>query len=163
MRFSWLAAHYPGRPVEQLWFALDRDARGDWWFDAYFLGRVRLSGGSEHVARFASWLLKPAVDEAYERSFVLVDDEPDPGRPISWLAPGATEPARVSDTVLTVEVMIGRDEDGGPEYLMLQPSGRAPQQGFAFQICAELVWEPMDRASVERAAVALLDSSAGPA
>ena len=155
-RFAWQGAHYSGRPVEELWFALERDEHGDWWFAAYFLGRVWLSGGAARAAEFARWLLVPPPRQRYEKDFVLLDDEPTPGRAISWLAPDATEAERIEDTELTVEIMIGRDDDGGPEYLILQPSGHAPRQGFAFQICAELVWEPMDRAAVERTAAALL-------
>ncbi|MCP3804831.1 hypothetical protein NLX83_36750 [Allokutzneria sp. A3M-2-11 16] len=158
-RFAWRGSHYSGRPVEELWFALDRDERGDWLFDAYFLGRLPLSGGAEHAAAFARWLLAPPPRRRYEKDFVLLDDEPTPGRAISWLAPDSTEAERVEDTELTVEIILGRDEDDGPEYLILQPSGHAPRHGFAFQICAELVWEPMDRAAVEHTAALLLDAA----
>ncbi|MFB9903879.1 hypothetical protein [Allokutzneria oryzae] len=158
-RFRWHGSHYPGSPVEELWFAIERDQRGTWWFDAYVLGRVRLSGGAPHVARFARWLLEPPPQERYESEFLLVDDEPQPGRAISWLARGATEPERIDTIELTVEVLLGREGEGGPEFLQLAPAGHAPEHGIAFQVCAELEWDPMDRTTLERTATALLTAT----
>lgn len=44
-RLAWRGSHHPGRPVEDQWIALDGDADGGWWFDAYFLGCLPLGQG----------------------------------------------------------------------------------------------------------------------
>jgi hypothetical protein len=157
-RFGWRGSHYPGRPVEDLWIAIGRDTGGAWWFDAYFIGRVRLRGGPQHVAGFARWLLTVPPENPYESEFMLIDDEPQPGQGISLLPEG---------TLLTVEVRLGREETGGPEFLQVLPSGltavlpSGQGQRAAFQVCAELECQPVDRIVLEQAAATLLAITAG--
>lgn len=114
-RLAWRGSHYPGRPVEDLWIALDRDAGGGWWFDGYFFGRLPLGQGAPRAAEFARWLLAAPPTGPYEWEFTLIDREPQAGSP--WIAAG---------TLLTVEFLLGREEADGPEYLQMLPSGRRP-------------------------------------
>ena len=47
--------YYAGRGEE--WFRLGRDDDGQWWYDGWLIGRGPISGGAEHVAAFARFLL----------------------------------------------------------------------------------------------------------
>ncbi|MEU9039475.1 hypothetical protein AB0D45_31850 [Streptomyces sp. NPDC048352] len=120
-----------------------RGSRG--CFDAYFIGRAALTGGAPRAAAFARWLLAAPPEGRYEDEFTLVDGEPQSGS------------RRLADgTRLTVEVLVGREEAGGPEYLQVLLSGEVP--GGAFEVCAPLVCERVPRADLEAAAARLLTS-----
>lgn len=58
----------------------------------------------------------------------------------------------------TVEILMGREEDGGPEYLQVLPSGE--KHSLAFEVCAPLECQPVPRAYLEAAAARLLTISA---
>ncbi|MFB6677581.1 hypothetical protein ACFCWG_35265 [Streptomyces sp. NPDC056390] len=147
-RLAWRGSHYPGRPVEDLWIALDRDADGGWWFDAYFLGRLSLGQGAPWAAEYARWLLAAPPSGPYEREFTLIDREPQAGS------------ARIAaGTLLTVGFLLGREEPDGPEYLQLLPSGETAVRHLGFEVCAPLECEPLPRASLEVAAAGLLDAA----
>ncbi|WP_185899548.1 hypothetical protein [Streptomyces sp. WAC07061] len=138
-RFGWRGSHYPGRPVEELWLAVGRDPDGGWYFDAYFLGRTPLPGGAPVAAAFARWLLAAAPEGRYEEEFLLLDGVPRSG------------------SLLTVEVLLGREEAGGPEYLQVLLSGEAG--GHAFEVCAPLECRRVVRAELEAAAQRLLGAA----
>lgn len=145
-RFGWRGRHYPGEPVEELWLAVGADGTdGTWWFDAYFVGRTTLAGGAPMAAAFARWLLADAPEGRYEEEFVLVDAEPH----------GADGTRR-----LTVEVLLGREEAGGPEYLQVLPYGEVG--GYAFAVCAPLVCPRVVRADLDAAAARLLGDAERP-
>jgi hypothetical protein len=124
--------------------------------EATLVGRVELRGGAPQAAAFARWLLAARPEGPYETEFLLVDRELGAAPAIAWLPAGALEPVRIEHTTLTVEVLLGREAAGGPEYLIVEPMGFAPEQGFAFQVCEPLDCEPLDRARLEREAAALL-------
>lgn len=155
VRFAWQGSHCHGEVIEELWFAIGRDGGGDWWFDAHGIGRVRLAGGAPQAAELARWLLAAPAEDRCESEFVVVDGERRSGPSITWLPDGATEPVLIEDT-LTVTLLRGRDDRGGPEYLQVIPRGDALSAGFSFQIRAELDWEPVDREALEAAAARLL-------
>ncbi|MDK9497610.1 hypothetical protein QEZ40_002551 [Streptomyces katrae] len=148
-RYGWRGSHYPGEPVEDLWLAVDRDPDDGWCFDAYFLGRTALPGGAPLAAAFARWLLAAAPEGRYEEEFLLLDGEPQSGS--RRLADGA---------LLTVEVLLGREEAGGPEYLQVLLSGEVG--GRAFEVCAPLECRRVDRAELEAAANRLLGDAERP-
>lgn len=151
-RFGWRGSHYAGVPVEDMWLAVGRDPDGTdgaWCFDAYFIGRTALAGGAPRAAAFARWLLAEAPAGRYEEEFTLVDAEPQSGS------------ARLSDgTRLTVEVLLGREEAGGPEYLQVVLSGAVG--GYAFEVCAPLDCPRVLRADLEAAAARLLHDAEPP-
>ncbi|MFI8790310.1 hypothetical protein [Streptomyces sp. NPDC055105] len=147
-RLAWRGSHYPGRPVEDLWIALDRDAGGGWWFDGYFIGRLPLGQGAPRAAEFARWLLAAPPTGPYEWEFTLIDREPQAGSP--WIAAG---------TLLTVEFLLGREEPDGPEYLQMLPSGETAVRHLGFEVCAPLECEPLPRTALEVAAAGLLDAA----
>ncbi|EFL19548.1 hypothetical protein [Streptomyces sp. C] len=148
-RFGWRGSRYPGEPVEDVWLAVGRDPDAAWWFEAYFVGRTTLAGGAPLAAAFARWLLADAPEGRYEEEFVLVDDEPQSGS------------ARLADgTRLTVEVLLGRAEAGGPEYLQVLLYGEAG--GRAFEVCAPLRCPSVVRADLDAAAARLLRDAERP-
>jgi hypothetical protein len=153
-RYQWRGSHYHGAPISDLWFALGTDD-GVWWFDAFFIGRAPLTGGAAQATAFARWLLEDPPPERYEKEFLLVEDEPMPGFGITWIPDGEHRPVHIQNTRLTVECLLGREEVGGPEYLLVVPAGHAPDQGFGFQVCAELECEPLDRCQLESTAAEL--------
>uniref|UniRef100_UPI002F907165 hypothetical protein n=1 Tax=Streptomyces sp. NBC_01001 TaxID=2903713 RepID=UPI002F907165 len=142
-RFGWRGSHYPGMPVDDLWLAVGQDPDGTWWFDAYFIGRVTLLGGAPRAIAFAQWLLASPPEGLYEKEFMLVDGEPQSGS--RRLANG---------TLLTVEILLGREEAGEPEYLQVLPSGEV--RNYAFEVCAPLECKRVVRAELEAAATRLL-------
>lgn len=147
-RFGWRGSHYPGMPVDDLWLAIGRGPDGTWWLDAYFIGRTTLMGGAPRAAAFAQWLLACPPEGRYEKEFMLVDSEPQSGS------------RRLTDgTRLTVEVLLGREEAGEPEYLQVLLSGEI--RNFAFEVCAPLECRQMLRAELEAAAARFL-ASGGP-
>ncbi|MGY0064155.1 hypothetical protein ACWY4P_48285 [Streptomyces sp. LZ34] len=148
-RLGWRGSHYSGRPVEDLWVAVGKDPDGTWWFDAYFIGRVTLRGGARRAAAFARWLLAPPPEGPYEKEFMLIDSEPQTGS--RHIAEG---------TLLTVEVLMGREEPGGPEFFQVLPSGETPVRRLGFEVCAPLDCQPVPRADLEHAAARLLMVSA---
>ncbi|MET7952304.1 hypothetical protein [Micromonospora sp. NPDC005324] len=143
-RFEWRGSHYVGRPVEDLWTAIGRDADGEWWFDAYYVGRLSLHGGALQAAEFARWLLAVPPDDSYESGFLLIDDEPAAARG-NW-----------NDAHLSIEFLLGRDEPGGPEYLQIIPTGYSQALKVGLSICAELECQPVSRSTLEHAARRLL-------
>lgn len=155
-RYGWRGSHYAGSPVVDLWFAISRDPDGGYWFDAYLVGRLRVRGGAPHLADFARWLLAERPDGPYEAEFLLVADVPQEGLGGSWLPPGGTSPEWVDDLRMSVEILIGREAAGGPEFLQVIPLGHSVGKGFGFQPCAELECEPLDRPTLDRAAARLL-------
>lgn len=146
-RFSWRGSHDAGMPVDDLWLAINKDPDGTWCLDAYFIGRTTLTGGAPQAAAFAEWLLACPPEGRYEKEFVLVDGEPQSGS--RRLADGAR---------LTVEILLGREEAGGPEYLQVVLSGEIRTYGFA--VCAPLECQQVLRAELEAAAARLLASRA---
>ncbi|MDT0547565.1 MULTISPECIES: hypothetical protein [Streptomyces] len=144
-RLDWRGNHYSGTPVDDLWLAVFKTLDGVWWFDAYFIGRVPLRGGVARAAAFARWLLAAPPDGPYETEFVLVRGEPQAGT--RQIAEG---------TLLTVELLMGREQPGGPEFLQVLLFGETPVRHLAFEVCAPLDCQPMPRAELERAATGLL-------
>ncbi|MFJ3528196.1 MULTISPECIES: hypothetical protein [unclassified Streptomyces] len=143
-RFGWRGSHYPGRPVEDLWLAINKDPDGPWWLDAYFIGRTTLTSGAPRAAAFAQWLMACPPEGRYEKEFMLVDSEPQ------------SESGRLADgTRLTVEVLLGREEACGPEYLQVLLSGET-RNFHAFEVCAPLDCQRVHRAGLEAAAARLL-------
>ncbi|MEU9718139.1 hypothetical protein [Streptomyces sp. NPDC047976] len=148
-RFGWRGSHYPGGPVEELWLAVGGEPGGGWCFDAYFIGRTPLPGGAPLAAAFARWLLAAAPEGRYEEEFLLLDGEPQSGS------------RRLADgTLLTVEVLLGREEAGGPEYLQVLLFGEVG--GYAFEVCAPLECRRVVRAELEAAAERLLGGTERP-
>lgn len=148
-RFGWRGSHYPGRPVDDQWLAVGQDPDGAWYFDAYFIGRTTLSGGAPRAAAFAQWLLASPPEGRYEKEFMLVDSEPQSGS------------RRLADgTRLTVEILLGREEAGGPEYLQVLLYGEIRNR--AFEVCAPLECRHVLRAELEAAAARLLGTSRCP-
>ncbi|WP_329453298.1 hypothetical protein OG894_42745 (plasmid) [Streptomyces sp. NBC_01724] len=146
-RLGWRGNHYPGMPVDDLCLAIGSDPDGAWWFDAYFIGRVALPGGAPLAAAFAQWLLASPPIGPYEKEFMLIDGEPQSGS------------RRVTDgTRFTVEILLGREEAGGLEYLQMLPSGET--SNFAFEVCAPLECQAVYRADLEAAAARLLTEAA---
>ncbi|WP_329383084.1 hypothetical protein OG625_20715 [Streptomyces sp. NBC_01351] len=146
-RFGWRGSHYAGTPVDDLWLAINKDPDGTWCLDAYFIGRTTLMGGAPRVAAFAQWLLACPPDGRYEKEFTLVDSEPQSGS------------RRLTDgTRLTAEILLGREEAGGPEYLQVLLSGEI--HNYAFAVCAPLECQRVLRAELEAAAARLLASRA---
>ncbi|MGW6855592.1 hypothetical protein [Streptomyces xanthophaeus] len=146
-RFGWRGSHYPGEPVDDLWLAIGEDPDGTWCLDAYFIGPTTLTGGAPRAAAFAQWLLVSPPEGRYEKEFILVDGEPQSGS------------RRLADgTRLTVEILLGREEAGGPEYLQVILTGEI--RNYAFAICAPLECQPVLRAELEAAAARLLTSGA---
>ncbi|MFE9796556.1 hypothetical protein ACFYRL_33040 [Streptomyces goshikiensis] len=142
-RFGWRGSHYPGLPVDDLWLAVGKDPVGAWCFDAYFIGRMTLNGGAPRAAAFAQWLLASPPEGRYEKEFMLLESEPQNGS------------RRLTDgTRLTVEILLGREEAGGPEYLQVLLSGEIGNA--AFEVCAPLDCERVLRAELEPAAARLL-------
>ncbi|MFJ5804100.1 hypothetical protein [Streptomyces decoyicus] len=134
-------------PVDNLWLAVGKGPAGTWCFDAYFIGRTTLTGGALRAAAFARWLLASPPEGQYEKEFMLVDGEPQSGS------------RRLTDgTRLTVEILLGREEAGGPEYLQVLLSGEI--RNVAFEVCAPLVCQRVLRAELEPAAARLLTSRA---
>ncbi|MGE7386917.1 hypothetical protein ACQKM2_15690 [Streptomyces sp. NPDC004126] len=148
-RFGWRGSHYPGAPVDDMWLAVGADPGGGWYLDAYFIGRTPLPGGAPLAAEFARWLLAPAPEGRYEEEFLLLDGEPQRGS--RALAEGA---------LLTVEVLLGRAEAGGPEYLQVLLFGEVG--GRAFEVCAPLECGRVVRAELEAAAQRLLGDAERP-
>lgn len=142
-RFGWRGSHYPGMPVDDLWLAVGKDPDGTWCFDAYFIGRTTLMGGAPRAAAFAQWLLACPPEGRYEKEFMLVDSEPQSGS--RQLTDG---------TRLTVEILLGREEAGGPEYLQVLLSGET--RNSAFEVCAPLECQRVLRTELEAAAARLL-------
>ncbi|MCX4826014.1 hypothetical protein OG883_40790 [Streptomyces sp. NBC_01142] len=148
-RLGWRGIRYPGMSIDDLWLAVGKAPDGTWWFDAYFIGRVTLRGGAPRAAAFAQWLLTPPPEVQYEKEFILVHGEPQ------------CRSRQIADgTRLTIEILMGREEAGGPEYLQVLPSGETPRQGIAFEVCAPLECQPVPRADLEAAAARLLTISA---
>lgn len=125
--------------------AVGQDPDGTWCFDAYFIGRTTLLGGAPRAAAFAQWLLASPTEGRYEKEFMLVDGEPQSGS------------RRLTDgTRLTVELLLGREEASGPEYLQVLLSGEI--RNLAFEVCAPLECQQLPRAELEAAAARLLTS-----
>ncbi|MFK0256147.1 hypothetical protein [Streptomyces sp. NPDC090445] len=147
-RLGWRGTHYSGMPVEDLWLAVGKAPDGSWWFDAYSIGRVTLPGGAPRAAAFAHWLLTSPPEGPYEKEFMLIHGEPQRGS------------RRLTDgTRLTVEILMGREEAGGPEYLQMLLTGEI--RAFAFEVCAPLECRPVPRADLEAAAARLLTIASG--
>ncbi|MFJ3876784.1 hypothetical protein ACIPW5_04925 [Streptomyces sp. NPDC090077] len=148
-RFGWRGSHHPGVPADDMWLAVGRDPDGGWSLDACFIGRTPLPGGAPLAAGFARWLLAPAPAGRYEEEFLLLDGEPQSGS------------QRFADgTLLTVEVLLGRAETGGPEYLQVLLSGEV--RGLPFEVCAPLECRRVARAALEAAATRLLGDAERP-
>ncbi|MEV7730303.1 hypothetical protein AB0P15_37165 [Streptomyces sp. NPDC087917] len=147
LRFGWRGSHYPGAPVDDLWLAVGKDPSGTYCFDAFFIGRTTLRGGAPRAVAFAQWLLASPPEDRYEEEFMLVDGEPQSG-----------SRRLVDGTRLTVEILLGREEADGPEYLQVLLSGET--RDFAFEVCAPLVCQRVLRAELEAAAARLLTSHA---
>ena len=113
------------------WLTLGRQPDGSWWLDARHAGRWPVGGGVERVTAFAHWLREPPPPGRYEKEFLLLDRQE--------LGPG---PQTVQP--LTVEVLLGRENRGGPELLVV----------YLEEI--QLRWEPADRHRIEEAAAGLL-------
>ncbi|WP_327270991.1 hypothetical protein OG609_01065 [Streptomyces sp. NBC_01224] len=148
-RLGWRGAHYLGSPVDDLWIAIGEEPDGTWWFDAYFIGRVPLGGGAPRSAAFAQWLLATPPEGRYEKEFMLIDGEPQRGS--RQIADG---------TWLTVEVLMGREETDGPEFLQVLLSGETRVQRLAFEVCAPLECQPIHRSDLEDTIARLLTISA---
>ncbi|MFD9081845.1 hypothetical protein [Streptomyces erythrochromogenes] len=146
-RFGWRGSHYAGRPVDDLWFAVGKGPDGAWFFDAYFIGRTTFHGGAPRAAAFAQWLLASPPDGRYEEEFALIDGEPQAGS------------RRLTDgSRLTVEILLGREEAGGPEYLQVLLHGETGNAGF--QVCAPLTCLRVSRSELGASAARLLASCA---
>ena len=132
-----------------MWIAITKDDDESWWFDAYLLGRCRLSGGRQCVEDFARWLLAPVPEGVYETEFVLIDNERQTvGHAGALLGEGQ---------YLNIEILLGRNESGGPESLTVVATGdTGPPSYRAFLLFAGLECEPVDRDYLERAAAELL-------
>lgn len=144
-RFGWRGSHYPSVPVDDHWLEVGQDHVGAWYFDAYFIGRTTLSGGAPRAAAFAQWLLVSPPEGRYEKEFMLVDGEPQSGS------------RRLADgTRLTVEILLGREEAGGPEYLQVLLFGEIGN--LAFEVCAPLECQQVLRPELEAAAARFLTS-----
>ncbi|AXE82256.1 hypothetical protein [Streptomyces atratus] len=148
-RLGWRGTHYPGTPVDDLWIAILKEPDGTWWFDAYFIGRVPLGGGAPRSAAFAQWLLATPPEGPYEKEFMLIDGERQSG--LRQIADG---------TLLTVEVLMGREETGGPESLQVLLSGETRVQRLAFEVCAPLECTLVRRSDLEDSIARLLRISA---
>ena len=134
-----------------MWIAITKDDDESWWFDAYLLGRCRLGGGRQRVDDFARWLLAPVPEEAYETEFVLIDDERQTGDHAGAVLR--------EGQYLNIELLLGRSESGGPEYLTVVPTGdTGPPSYWAFLLFDGLEYEPVDRDYLERAAAELLEA-----
>ncbi|MFI6054863.1 hypothetical protein ACIBCO_32855 [Streptomyces violascens] len=135
----------PGTPIDDLWMAIGSAPDGSWMFDTCFIGRVAMHGGASTAAAFARWILSAPSEGRYENEFRLIDGEQQIGA--GPLADG---------TWLTVEVLMGREEHGGPEYLRLLLSGETSVQRIPFEVCAPLHCEPVPRTELQCAAARLL-------
>jgi hypothetical protein len=153
-RYQWRGSHFHEGPVEDLWFALGEDS-GEWWFDAFYIGRARLTGGAARAIAFAQCLLEEPPTGRYEKEFLLVHNEPW-GRGMYWKRDGQETPLRIVNTTLEVTCLLCRDIPEGAEYLTINPSGHAPEDGVGFDICAELWSKPVDRSRLRSAATTLL-------
>ncbi|MDX2394976.1 hypothetical protein ACWGHM_36635 [Streptomyces sp. NPDC054904] len=146
-RFGWRGSHDAGTPVDDMWLAISKDPDGTWFLDAYFIGRTTLTGGAPQATAFAQWLLACPSEGPYEREFILIDSEPQSGS------------RRLTDgTRLTVEILLGREEAGGPEYLQVLLFGGI--RDYAFPVCAPLECPRVLRPELEAAAARLLASRA---
>ncbi|MEU7508636.1 hypothetical protein ACFZBM_17795 [Streptomyces lavendulae] len=142
-RFGWRGSHFPGMTVDDQWLAVGEGPVGAWYFDAYFIGRTTLSGGAPRAVAFAQWLLASPPEGRYEKEFVLVDGEPQSGS------------RRLTDgTRLTVEILLGREEAGRPEYLQVLLSGEI--RNLPFEVCAPLECQQVIRPELEAAAARFL-------
>lgn len=97
--------------------------------DSFRYGAMFGSAAVRAAAEFARWLLAPRPQGQYEVEFRVVD---------AW-------PARGPE--YTVEIGLGREDAGGPEYLVMWPSGYLPGIGQGADVGPELMWEPVDRAA----------------
>ncbi|MCY1137080.1 hypothetical protein OWR29_03655 [Actinoplanes sp. Pm04-4] len=77
---------------------------------------------------------------------MLKDDRPVPG----FWSP---------DMLIDLDVMLGREHAGGPEYLVVWPSGYFPELKVGADISGELHWEPVDRNRLHNQATALLTAA----
>jgi hypothetical protein len=136
---------YAGRGEE--WFAIGHEPDGRWWYDGWEIGRVPIGRGAGHVAEFARWLLAERPAGRYETEFALLDGE----KPVSdfW------DPTMV----FTIDVLLGRQQEGDPEHLLIYPVGYFPRSQTYAHICDELSWEPVDRDHLRIQAAALLDAA----
>ncbi|MDA5284113.1 hypothetical protein [Streptomyces sp. Isolate_45] len=134
-------------PVDDMWLAISKDPDDTWCLDSYFIGRTTLTGGAPHAAAFAHWLLACPPEGPYEKEFILIDSEPQSGS------------RRLTDgTRLTIEILLGREEAGGPEYLQVLLFGEI--RDYAFPVCAPLECQRVLRPELEAAAARLLVSRA---
>lgn len=115
------------------WLSLGRAPDGSWWFAALYAGRWAIDGGTPQVAAFAQWLLEPPPAGRYEKEFFLLDEQ----------SPNAGS----SVCPLTVHVLLGRENAGGPEYLVV------------YLDSVGLEWESVERNELEAAATMLLDAT----
>ncbi|MFD7167305.1 hypothetical protein [Streptomyces violascens] len=143
--FGWRGRHCPGTPMDDLWVAIGAAPDGSWWFGAHSVGRVTMLGGASTAAAFARWALSAPSERRYENEFLLIEGEQQTGA--GPLAHG---------TWLTVEVLMGRQEHGEPEYLQLLLTGETSVQRIPFEVCAPLHCEPLPRAGFRCAAARLL-------
>ena len=85
----------------------------------------------------------------YETEFALLENE----MPVSdfW----------DSSMVVTIEMLLGREQAGDPEHLFVYPGGYFPQSRTSAHLCDELSWEPVDRDRLRIQAIALLEIAQG--
>lgn len=133
-RYEWREPYLGDEPVEQ-YFALGKDDRG-WWYEPYRQPWMRLSGGAEHVAAFAEWLLVQPGPGCYEREFALAGDLD---------APAETYP-------LQVGIILYRDIEGGPEGFCIDHQGSNGDWWYG----SGLDCDDVDREQLERGARRLL-------
>jgi GNAT superfamily N-acetyltransferase len=156
-RYEW-----PGRlchcaPVTVLWFELGHDDTG-WWFEAEAVGRHRLNRGSAHLCAFAHWLLAPPPAGGYGREFPLVVGAPT-RQGLAWRPPAPdAEPVRF-ESVVSVDVALGRKEPDGPEFLRVTATESAPGTGLSDPHRPVLECATVDRTRLEQAASALLGAA----
>lgn len=138
MRLDWRRPNAAGTE-EDVWLAAGVDDVGDWWFGALYYSWSRVTGGAPRVAELARWLSEPLQEYTNyaETDFVITDWEPETtpsGEQIEYFA----------------ELSRSREVIGGPERLTYAGDQRGVYLG------ADLVYTPVDRPTVERAAAVLL-------
>ncbi|MDI2129068.1 hypothetical protein [Yinghuangia seranimata] len=148
-RLDWLGTlpwHEDDDPRVGQWLSVGVDAAGEWWFDAYYWARSRFTGGAPRVAEFARWLSGPfpAVTDPFCADFLVTDQE---------FVTAANGHSYLYDLTLSRT----REQIGGPEDLVV--CGDAP----GLQLGAAVVYESVDRPTLERATAGLLARAQGSA
>lgn len=111
------------------YLSLDRGPDGTWEVAATHCTWCPVDGGAGQVAAFARWLLNPPPG-GYDCDFTLVDRSALPDRRQFW--------------PVEIDVTLTRRPADGPESMSVSLDE------------IMLLWEPADRARIERAATALL-------